>query len=150
MLQNIFDGSALTYPWTVFEWTKLRIQIVQLPPSWISFYGLQNLWKLADNRIVDHLKNCGLYFNFHYGFRSSQSNTDFLTVVSGRIAKSLISTGLLELQLFIYSRLSTGLRMLVSFNKSCGSSGKVFGLIPSLLSKRRFQVVRDGKNAGVP
>ena len=40
--------------------------------------------------------------------------------------------------------------MLVFFNKSCGSSGKVFGLIPSLLSKRRLQVVRDGKNARVP
>ena len=27
--------------------------------------------KLGNNRIVDHLEKCGLFFNFRYGFRSS-------------------------------------------------------------------------------
>ena len=27
--------------------------------------------KLVNNRIVDHLKNCGLFSDFRYGFRSS-------------------------------------------------------------------------------
>ena len=27
--------------------------------------------KLVDNRIVDHLENCGLFSDFQYGFRSS-------------------------------------------------------------------------------
>ena len=27
--------------------------------------------KLVNNRIVDHLKNCGLFSDFQYGFRSS-------------------------------------------------------------------------------
>ena len=27
--------------------------------------------KLGNNRIVDHLEKCGLFFNFQYGFRSS-------------------------------------------------------------------------------
>ena len=27
--------------------------------------------KLVNNRIVDHLEKCGLFFNFQYGFRSS-------------------------------------------------------------------------------
>ena len=28
--------------------------------------------KLVNNRIVDHLENCGLFSDFQYGFRSSQ------------------------------------------------------------------------------
>ena len=27
--------------------------------------------KLANNRIVDHLENCGLFSDFQYGFKSS-------------------------------------------------------------------------------
>ena len=29
--------------------------------------------KLVNNRIVDHLEKCGLFSDFQYGFRSSQS-----------------------------------------------------------------------------
>ena len=36
--------------------------------------------KLVYNRIVDHLEKSGLFSDFQYGFRSSQS-TDLLTVV---------------------------------------------------------------------
>ena len=36
-------------------------------------------------------------FYFQYGFRSSQSNADLLTVVSGRIARAFNSLELLEL-----------------------------------------------------
>ena len=43
--------------------------------------------KLVNNRIVDHLENCGLFSDFQYGFRSSQSTADLLTVVSNRIAR---------------------------------------------------------------
>ena len=31
--------------------------------------------KLVNNRIVDHLEKCGLFSDFQYGFRSSQSTT---------------------------------------------------------------------------
>ena len=44
--------------------------------------------KLVNNRIVDHLENCGLFSDFQYGFRSSRSTTDLLTVVSDRIARA--------------------------------------------------------------
>ena len=40
------------------------------------------------NRIVDHLEKCGLFSDDHYGFRSSQSSADLLTVVSDRIARA--------------------------------------------------------------
>ena len=43
--------------------------------------------KLVNNRIVDHLKKCGLFSDFQYGFRSSQSTADLLTVLSDRIAR---------------------------------------------------------------
>ena len=44
--------------------------------------------KLVNNRIVDHLEKCGLFSDFQYGFRSSRSTVDHLTVVSDRIART--------------------------------------------------------------
>ena len=44
--------------------------------------------KLVNNRIVDHLEKCGLFSDFQYGFRSSRSTVDLLTVVSDRIART--------------------------------------------------------------
>ena len=44
--------------------------------------------KLANNRIVDHVDKYGLFPNFQYGFRSSRSTADLLTVVSSRIARA--------------------------------------------------------------
>ena len=41
--------------------------------------------KLVNNRIVDHLEKCGLFSDFQYGFKSSRSTADLLTVVSDRI-----------------------------------------------------------------
>ena len=83
--------------------------------------------KLVNNRIVDHLEKCGLFADFQYGFRSSRSTADLLTVVSDRIAMSY------------------------------GISGQIFGLISSFLSNGRLRVVLDGKfsqecpvNTGVP
>ena len=43
--------------------------------------------KFVNNRILDHLEKCGLFSRFQYGFRSSQSTTDLLKVVSDRIAR---------------------------------------------------------------
>ena len=42
--------------------------------------------KLVNNRIVDHLEKCDLFSDIQYGFRSSRSTLDLLTVVSDRIA----------------------------------------------------------------
>ena len=42
--------------------------------------------KLVNNRMIDHLEKCCLFTDFHFGFRSSQSTADLLTVVSDRIA----------------------------------------------------------------
>ena len=49
--------------------------------------------KLVNNRIIDHLEKCGLFCDFQYGFRSSQSTADLLTVVSDRIARAFNRSG---------------------------------------------------------
>ena len=48
--------------------------------------------KLVNNRIVDHLEKFG-FSDFQYGFRSSQSTADLLTVVSDRIARASNRSG---------------------------------------------------------
>ena len=49
--------------------------------------------KLVNNKIVDHLEKCGLLSDFQYGFRSSRSTADLLTVVSDRIARAYNRSG---------------------------------------------------------
>ena len=49
--------------------------------------------KLVTNKIVDHLEKSGLFSDFQYGFRSSQSTGDLLAVVSGRIARTFNRSG---------------------------------------------------------
>ena len=48
--------------------------------------------KLENNRIVDHLEKCGIFSNFQYGFRSSQSTAYLLTVLSDRIVRIAFNT----------------------------------------------------------
>ena len=49
--------------------------------------------KLVNNRIVDQLEKCGLFSDFQYGFRSSRSTADLLTVVSDRTARAFNKSG---------------------------------------------------------
>ena len=48
--------------------------------------------ELVNTRIVDCLEKCGLFSDFQYGFRSSRSSADLLTVVSDRIARTFNSS----------------------------------------------------------
>ena len=43
--------------------------------------------KLVYNRLVNHLEKCGLFSDFQYGYRSSRSSADLVTVVPDRIAR---------------------------------------------------------------
>ena len=49
--------------------------------------------KLVNNRFVDHLEKHDLFSDSQYGFRSSQSTADLLTVVSDRIARAFNKSG---------------------------------------------------------
>ena len=115
--------------------------------------------KLVNNRIVDHLKNCGLFSDFQYHFGSSRSIVDILTVVSDIIASAFnrfraAQAVALDISGAFNRVWHTGLLHRL---KAYGISGRVFGLIASFLSNRRLRVVQDGKssqeysvNAGVP
>ena len=115
--------------------------------------------KLVNNRIVNHLEKCGLFSDFQYGFRSSRSTADFLTVVSDRITRAFNRCRVTRaVALDIYKAFDRVwhdglLRKLRPYGISC----HIFGLISSFLSNRRLRVVLDGKsspeypvNAGVP
>ena len=53
----------------------------------------KNFEELVNNRLVDHLEECGLSSDFQYGFRSSRSATYLQTVVSDRIARTFYRPG---------------------------------------------------------
>ena len=115
--------------------------------------------KLVNNRIVDHLEKCGLFSDFQYGFRSSRSSADLLTVVSDRIARAFNRSGATRAVALDISKAFDRvwyaglLHELMSYE----ISGQIFSLISSFLSNRRLHVVLDGKssqeypvNVGVP
>ena len=105
--------------------------------------------KLANNRIVDHLEKCGLFSDFQYGFRSSRSTADLLTVVSDRIARAFNrsgATGTVALDISKAFDMVWHAGLLHKL-KSYGISGQIFGLISSFLSNRQLQMVLDGKSS---
>ena len=115
--------------------------------------------KLVNNRIVDHLEKCGLVSDFQYGFRSSRSTADLLTVVSDRIARAFNRSGATRAVALDISKAFDRVSHpgLLHKLKSYGISGPIFSLISSFLCNRRLRVVLDGKssqeypvNAGVP
>ena len=115
--------------------------------------------KLVNNRIVDHLEKCGLFSDFQYGFRSSRSTADLLTVVSDRIARAFNRSGATRAVALDISKAFDRVwhAGLLHKLKSYGISGRIFSLISSFLSNRPLRVVLDGKpsqqypvNAGVP
>ena len=107
--------------------------------------------KLVNNRIVDHLEKCGLFSDLQYGFRSSRSTADLLTVVSDRIARAFNRSGAtravaLDISKAFYRVWHAGLLHKL---KSYGISGQIFGLISSFLSNRRLRVVLDGNSTRI-
>ena len=115
--------------------------------------------KLVNNRIVDPLGNCGLFCDFQYGFRSSRSTADLLTVASDGIDRTFNRSGATRAVALDMSKAFDRVWYagLLHELKSHEISGQIFGLISSFPSNRRCQVVLDGKssqeypvNAGVP
>ena len=105
--------------------------------------------KLVNNRIVDHLENCGLLSDFQYGFRSSRSTADLLAVVSDRIARGFNRSGATRAVALDIPKAFDRVwpASLLYKLKSYGISGQKFGLISSFLSNRRLRVVLDGKSS---
>ena len=112
--------------------------------------------ELVNNRIADHLEKCGLFSDFQYGFRSSRSTADLLTVVSDKIPRACNRSGATQ----AVARFLTGFGMLVFFtNVSLMEfQARYLALFSySFLINRQPPVILDGKsskeypvNAGVP
>ena len=84
----------------------------------------------------NYLKKCGLFSDFQYGFRSSRSTSDLLTVVSDRIARAFNRTGATRAVALDISKAFDRVwhAGLLHKLKSYGISGQIFGLISSFLS----------------
>ena len=94
-----------------------------------------------NNRVVEHHKRCGLFSDFHCGFRSSRSTSDLLTVVSDRLARAFdrsetwYITVTLDISKGFYRVWHTGLlQKLISY----GISGWLFVYILSFLRNNRL------------
>ena len=94
--------------------------------------------KLVNNRIVDHLEKCGLFSDFQYGFRSSQSTADLLTVVSNRTANTSNTSGATQAVAIDISKAFDRVSHagLLHKLKSYGISRQIFGLNSSFLGNR--------------
>ena len=94
--------------------------------------------KLVNNRIVDHLGKCGLFSDFQYGFRTSRSTADLLTVVSDRIARVFNRSGATRAVALDISKAFDRVwhAGLLHKLKSYEISGQIFDLISSFLSNR--------------
>ena len=102
---------------------------------------------LYQNVTVINERYADMFSDFQYGFRSSRSTADLLTVVSDRIASAFNRSGATWAVALDKSKAfdrvwHAGLPYKL---KSCEISGQVFGLISSFLSNRRIWVVLDGK-----
>ena len=99
------------------------------------------------------------FSDFQYGFRSSRSNVDLLTVVSDRNARAFNKSGVARAVALHVSKTFDRVwhADLLHKLKSYGISGRIFGLISFFLSNRQLRVFLDGKssqeqpvNVGVP
>ena len=96
--------------------------------------------KLVNNRIVGHLGKCGLFPDLQYGFGSSRSTADLLTVVSDRIARSFSRSGATGAVALDISKAFDRVwhAVLLHKLKSYRISGQIFILISSFLCNRRL------------
>ena len=115
--------------------------------------------QIVNNRIVDHLEKCVLFSDFQYGFSSSRSTADLLTVVSDRIARVFNKSGATRAVALDISKVFDRVwhAGLLHKLKSYGISGQIFILISPFLSNRQLRGVLDGKssqeypvNVGIP
>ena len=130
---------------------------------------LQNCEPELSYILADFFKKClkkscfpvvsKLLEGFQYGFRSSRSTTDLLTVVSDRVARAFNRSGATQAVALDISKAFDRIWHAGLFCKlkSYVILGEIFGLISSFLSNRQLQVVLDGTssqeypvNAGVP
>ena len=105
--------------------------------------------KFVNNRIVVIWRNMDFFSEFQYRFMSFQSTTNLLINVYDRIARTFIRSGAFRAVALDISKVFDRLwhAGVLNKRKSYGISGQIFGLISSFHSRRRLQVVLDGKSS---
>ena len=122
--------NCMTWNWLKFWFSPVGVRFFSLCMFFNLSLSVNN--KLVNNTVVDHLEKSRLFFfDFQFGFGSSQSTADLLTVVSNRIKKAFNWSGATWALAFDISKTfdrvwDTGL--LGKF-KSYGISGQKFGLM---------------------
>ena len=118
-----------------------------------NYHPVFSLWLVTSLKnlkiIFDHLEKCGLFCDLQYGFRSSRSKADLLTVVSDRISGTFNRSGGTRAVALVISRAFDRVlhARLLHELKSYGISVQIFGPISSFLSNRWLGVVFDGKSS---
>lgn len=114
---------------------------------------------LINGKLVSYLEKTGLFVDAQYGFRSSRSTADLLTVISERVYRVLDKSREARAVALDISKAFDKVwhAGLLHKLKSYGVQGEIFAIISSFLRDRRLKVVIDGKsssefkvNAGVP
>ena len=102
--------------------------------------------KLVNNRTANHIDKCGLFSDFQYGFMSSRSTADLLTVLSARIFWAYNRSAATRAVALDISKAFERVwhAGLLHKPKYYGISHQVFGLPSSFLSNRRLWVVLEG------
>ena len=106
--------------------TAKNYRPVSLPSAVIKVFE-----KIVNKRIVAHLETCGLFSDFRYGFRSSRSTADLLTVVSERITRAFNKSAAARAVALNISKPFDRVWHpgLLQQLKSYGISGRIFGII---------------------
>ena len=114
---------------------------------------------LINDALVSHLEKSGLFVDSQYGFRSSRSTADLLSVITERIYRVLDESRVARAVALDISKAFDKVwhAGLLHKLRSYGVQGDVFAIIASFLRDRKLRVVVDGKsssdfavNAGVP
>ena len=138
------DNSFVTDCWNVslvipvFKNVGERFTAKNYRPVCLLSMNSKDFEKLVNNRIADHQEKHGLYSHFQYGFRSSRSIADLLTVVSDRIASAFNRSGATRAVALNTSKAFDRVSHAgpLHKHKSYGISGKISGLVTSFLSNR--------------
>ena len=98
---------------------------------------------------MSHLEENGLFSDSQYGFRSSRSTADLLTVITERVNRALDKQGETRLVALDISKAFDRVwhSGLLHKLRSYGISGKIFEFIDSFLSDRKLKVVLDGQHS---
>ena len=121
--------NCMTWNWLKSWFSPLGVRLLSLCMFFDLSLSVNN--KLVNNTLVNHLEKWVFFSDFNYGFGSSRSTADLLTVVSDRTEKAFNRSGATWAVTLDWSKAfdrvwDTGLLCKLT---SYGISGQIFGLM---------------------